>query len=550
MRGASARVHRRFGAARALTAARSPRAVSARGDPSAVGAVRGISRGDSQSDSRGDSQSDSRGDSQGDPCSDPRGAAAAAPGNPRGRAELSPGLSPIIRTGSGSHSSSGMWCGTAAIRGSKMQRTQRIVGPDRYIPSRRALDMDVAKFQKDTAVVSPTVKERQRPWAASLNAFDLEKILEEVLRLSGKAQTTAAGYQYNLKALYGHEVMPGFGRRKGRYISSAPDRVLSAPDIHDDYYLTLLDWSTQNLLALALDTTVYLWHHISRETVNLMEIEHVADYVSSVSWGNGGDCLAVGVSNGEVQLWDVEHQKCLRSLTSHVSRVGCLSWNSYILSSGSHSGQIHHHDIRVAQHHVATLAGHKQEVCGLKWSLDGRYLASGGDDHLVNIWPSIQGGRGGFAPVQTFRQHQGAVKALAWCPWKSSILATGGGATDKSIRFWNVCSGACLGNVDAHSQVSSILWSTNYKELISGHGSEENQLVIWKYPAMSKVTELQGHTGRILSMALSPDGETVASAAADETLRLWRCFQMDPIRKKEKEKANRVKSSVLHQTIR
>ncbi|NXE71898.1 CDC20 protein, partial [Calcarius ornatus] len=314
--------------------------------------------------------------------------------------------------------------------------------------------------------------------------------------------------------------------------------------------LNLLDWSPQNLLALALDTTVYVWHHISGDIINLMETECITDYVSSVSWGNGGNCLAVGMSNGEVQLWDIQHQKRLRTLTSQVSRVGCLSWNSYVLSSGARSGHIQHHDVRVAQHHVATLAGHTQEVCGLKWSPNGRFLASGGADQLVNIWPSSQGGGGGFAPVQTFRQHQAAVKAVAWCPWQPSVLATGGGASDKRIRLWNVCSGTCFGNVDARSQVSSILWSTNYEELISGHGSGANRLVIWKYSTMSKVTELQGHTGRVLSMALSPDGETVASAAAAETLRLWRCFVVDPIEKKEREKADRVLSSFTRQAIR
>lgn len=71
----------------------------------------------------------------------------------------------------------------------------------------------------------------------------------------------------------------------------------------------------------------------------------------------------------------------------------------------------------MAEHHVATLAGHTQEVCGLKWSLDGRYLASGGNDNLVNIWPCTQGDSGDFAPVQTFSQHQGAVKVSAGLLW-------------------------------------------------------------------------------------------------------------------------------------
>ena len=41
---------------------------------------------------------------------------------------------------------------------------------------------------------------------------------------------------------------------------------------------------------------------------------------------------------------------------------------------------------------------------------------------------------------------------------------------------------------------------------------------------MAKVAEMTGHTSRVLHLAQSPDGTTVVSAAADETLRFWRCF--------------------------
>lgn len=76
--------------------------------------------------------------------------------------------------------------------------------------------------------------------------------------------------------------------------------------------------------------------------------------------------------------------------------------------SGSRSGLIHHHDVRIADHHLATLRGHTQEVCGLTWSPDGRYLASGGNDNLVNIWSGMQAGR--QMPLHSFGEHQGAVK--------------------------------------------------------------------------------------------------------------------------------------------
>jgi cell division cycle protein 20 (cofactor of APC complex) len=45
-----------------------------------------------------------------------------------------------------------------------------------------------------------------------------------------------------------------------RYISPDPERVLDAPEMVDDYYLNLLDWSSENILSVALCQSVYLWH--------------------------------------------------------------------------------------------------------------------------------------------------------------------------------------------------------------------------------------------------------------------------------------------------
>ena len=54
--------------------------------------------------------------------------------------------------------------------------------------------------------------------------------------------------------------------------------------------------------------------------------------------------------------------------------------------------------------------------------------------------------------------------------------------------------------------------------------SARNQLCLWKYPSMVKMGELSGHTSRVLHLTQSPDGTTVVSGAADETLRFWRIF--------------------------
>ena len=158
-------------------------------------------------------------------------------------------------------------------------------------------------------------------------------------------------------------------------------------------------------------------------------------------------------------------------------------------------------------------------MCGLKWSPNGQQLASGGNDNLLHIWDASND-----RPTHRITSHQAAVKALAWCPFQSNLLASGGGTADRCIKFTNTHTGAVLNSIDTASQVCALQWSRHEREILSSHGFSQNQLCLWKYPSMVKVAEFTGHTSRVLHMAQSPDGTTVVSAAADETLRFWRVF--------------------------
>lgn len=77
------------------------------------------------------------------------------------------------------------------------------------------------------------------------------------------------------------------------------------------------------------------------------------------------------------------------------------------------------------------LEGHRGEVCGLKHDPCG--LASGSNDNLAMIWDITAG-----KVKHQLQGHKAAVKALAWCPWQRNLLATGGGSSDKTMRFWNI----------------------------------------------------------------------------------------------------------------
>lgn len=355
----------------------------------------------------------------------------------------------------------------------------------------------------------------------------------KILKFSQAKPAIAApeSFKSSLLARFSHNktsAIPAAAAKKlNRYVPSAPIKVLDAPELMNDYYLNLLSWGSNNILAVALGQCVYLWNAESGEIDELMALDG-EDYISSVQWSDvgGSTHLAIGTSDSVVQLWDVAASKQVRSMNGHSARVGALAWNSYILSSGSRDSSIIHHDVRAREHKISTLTGHEQEVCGLSWSPDGTTLASGGNDNALCLWRSSTMGSSPStqSPIYRLEQHTAAVKAIAWCPWERNLLATGGGTADRSIKFWNTSNGALLNSIDTGSQVCSLLWSTSEKELLSSHGYSQNELCLWKYPSMTKVKELTGHTSRVLHLAASPDGSTVVSGAADETLRFWKVF--------------------------
>lgn len=421
-------------------------------------------------------------------------------------------------------------------------------GGDRFIPSRIASNLELAhyKLSQDENVDNDN-SDTQRAMAENLHGLNLNST--RILSYKHKAPTAPEGFQNPMKVIYTQTKTPVSVKNSNRYIPQAPDRILDAPDIVDDFYLNLIDWSSNNILAAALGAHVYLWNAGTGNIEQLLELDN-SDYVCSLSWIQDGNCLAVGTTAGTVELWDCSKNKKLRVMDGHSARVGSLSWNSYILSSGSRSGQIIHHDVRERDHVVGILSGHTQEVCGLEWSTDGKYLASGGNDNVLNVWQAVAGGAHSESnPLHTFTTHQAAVKALAWCPWQPYILASGGGTADRHIRLWNCNTGSCTNAIDTRSQVCALLWSENYKELVSGHGFVNNEIIIWKYPSMTKVAELTGHTARVLHLAISPDGTTVLSAGADETLRLWKCFTKSSTKSKTSEMV-KSKPSALKQCIR
>ncbi|KAL0979876.1 hypothetical protein UPYG_G00191020 [Umbra pygmaea] len=318
--------------------------------------------------------------------------------------------------------------------------------------------------------------------------------------------------------------------------ASKPQMSLSLPSLVDDYYSHLLDWSHSDMVALALGSQVFLWQ---ANTQSLQGSIHpraadgpyfpvrLSHRVTSVSWSPDGSTLGIGTKEGSVQFWDVERRTKLRTVKSHLSGVGVLSWNQQILSSGSVLGLIHHHDYRA---HAPTVGVFHQEggVCGLKWSPRGDLLASGSKDGLLSIWSNDLGSTTKNRPLVKTMTQPSAVKALAWCPCQKDMIATGGGRSDTVLRIWDIQSGVCVDSAQTNSQVCSVVWSVKRNVLFTGHGFPHHHITCWSpSPSLEQAYQLHGHMGRVLHLALSPSETTLLSAGADHLGHIWNTVSVD-----------------------
>jgi len=308
-----------------------------------------------------------------------------------------------------------------------------------------------------------------------------------------------------------------------RKISSNAYKILDAPNLQDDFYLNVLDWSHQNLIGVGLENTLYTWSPSTNHTSKIIELANEA-LISAVNFNNTS-MLSMGESNGTVRIFDVETCKQLYLVKNHTSRVATIAWNGNLIATGSRDKNINIMDSRFIHNNskkslLFSLTGHSQEVCGTKWSYDYEFLASGGNDNKVFLWSLKMPKKN----VGVFTEHKAAVKALAWSPHQFGLLSSGGGTNDKSIKFWNTRTMTCIKTLDVGSQVCNMAFSKNVNELVTTHGFLLNQIFVWKYPELKKIATLSGHRQRILYLAMSPDGEDIVTGAGDDTIRFWKVF--------------------------
>jgi cell division cycle protein 20 (cofactor of APC complex) len=308
-------------------------------------------------------------------------------------------------------------------------------------------------------------------------------------------------------------------------IPQDPSRIIDIPGYIDDYASKPVDWSVEDHLLVALPDGVYIFSVENGDAFKLHCSENERETVSAVTFSPEGRHAAMGTHDGRILIYDIAEEALVNSYEDDdaIEKVASLEWSENGLLAAAKDSIVGIYDFRKKRPTAKEFVGHNQNLFNISWSPSGDYLASGGYDHQVFIWDL----KTNEAAMKL--NHKGSIRAMAWSPFQANILATGGGSSDRCIRTWDIATNNLVDMRETCSQVCTLQFSHLTKDLITTHSNYSNEICVWRTNGLKKIGSMIGHEERALTLCISPDKSTILTASSDETMRLWKLYDIDDV---------------------
>lgn len=147
---------------------------------------------------------------------------------------------------------------------------------------------------------------------------------------------------------------------------------------------------------------------------------------------------------------------------------------------------------------------------------DGKVLAAGSDKG-VRLWDVSTG-----AELRMLGENEQRIGAIAFSP-DGRILVSGN--SDGVIKFWDLATGKILTSIkSAQPVIESLAFAPDGRTLIGSSRPErvaDSTVRIWEAPAGKELTQLEVHGERISHATFSADGKQIITGASDGLVRVW-----------------------------
>lgn len=199
---------------------------------------------------------------------------------------------------------------------------------------------------------------------------------------------------------------------------------------------------------------------------------------------------------------------------------GNIDWNRdgrFVTEGPEGSGEIDIRDTNGEQ--LVAFHGHDVDVNSVAFSPKGDLLATTGDDGALRIWDSRTGD-----PVAAYveRFEKGDEGGVVWGSSfdQKGTLAAAAWSDQGTVRVLNVASGRVVTTIEVGEGVLEASLSPDGRRIaISGFHS--NKVAVHDVRSGDRAFLLNGHLYSVNSVAWSPNGRWLATAASDSSVRLW-----------------------------